>query len=297
MKILTIDIGGTKIKVGCYEAGKVTVLEETDTNAWEGAQRVVERVTGLGGRYLPVDAVAVATCGQVDPADGSIHYANDNMPGYTGVKLRAILEDAFHIPVVVENDVYAAAIGEGAFGGGRGISDYICLTVGTGIGGGVILNGRPYYGAGYNCGTMIGAMLLHPEEQDGTDPWAGTFEKYASATALVKRAMEFSPELSDGRKIFAQINVPAVKQIVDNWLDELAWGVASLEHVYNVPLIVLGGGVMEQEYAVRTLREKVSRRLVEGFKGLELKKAALGNLAGMYGAAAVALRAMGRKMD
>lgn len=293
MKILTVDIGGTKIKAGLYEAGKVTVLEEADTNAWEGAKRIVERVVQLGRQHLPVDAVAVATCGQVDPADGSIHYANDNMPGYTGVKLKAILEAAFHIPVVVENDVYAAAIGEGTFGGGKGAPDYICLTVGTGIGGGVVLNGRPYYGAGYNCGTMIGAMLLHPEKQDGTDPWAGTFEKYASATALVKRAMEFSPELSDGRKIFAQIDVPAVKQIVDGWLDELAWGLVSLEHVYNVPLIILGGGVMEQEYAARTLREKVSRRLVEGFKGLELKKAALGNLAGMYGAAAVALRALG----
>lgn len=290
MKILAIDIGGTKIKLGYFEGGKVTVLEEIDTNAREGAKRVVERVIEKGRRYLPVDMAAVATCGQVNPANGAIHYANDNMPGYTGMKVRNIMEEAFRVPVTVENDAYAAAIGEGAFGCGKGVSDYICLTFGTGIGGGVILNGRPYYGAGYNCGTMIGAMLLHPDRRNGSDPWAGTFERYASVTALVKQAMAFSPELSDGRKVFASMGVPAVKQIVDDWLDEVAWGLVSLEHIYNVPLMILGGGVMEQEYAALAIQKKVNQRLAAGFRGLEIKKAVLGNMAGMYGAAAAALR-------
>ena len=131
------------------------------------------------------DAVGVSTAGQV--RDGVICYANDNLPGYTGTDVRGVLGGRFGGPCAVINDAYAAAVGEGSDGAAKGFADYLCLTYGTGVGGGVVLGGRPYTGSGGSAATALGALVTHPEAICAGDPYASTYERCASATALVEK--------------------------------------------------------------------------------------------------------------
>lgn len=287
-RIAAVDIGGTKIKACVFEGGQPLQTAETDSQAKQGAEHLLERVAGLLEGLAPFDAVGVSTAGQVDPVTGVMRYANSNIPGYTGMDVRGYFQARFSRPVAVVNDVYAAALGEGAKGSARGERDYICLTYGTGIGGGVVLDGKLYYGAGACAGVMLGGIVTHPEDIQADDPFSGTYERYASNTALMAAAKKENPSLASGRDIFKQLDQPRMKALVDCWLDEVAAGACTLIHAYNVPCLVLGGGVMEQPYALEGARRRIQTRIIPGFAGVRVTGAALGNLAGLYGAASLA---------
>lgn len=286
--IAALDMGGTKIKGCLFEDGRLLQVSDVDAEAWRGGTHFLERGAELLSAFGPFDALGVSTAGQVDPRSGSIRYANENIPGYTGMDVRGFFEERFGKQTAVVNDVYAAALGEGAQGAARGRRDYLCLTYGTGVGGGVVLNGRLYYGAGASAGVMLGGMVIHPEAVVSGDPFSGTYERYASATALVRTAQTVDAGLVDGKAIFAQISKPAVRTVVDQWLDEVAVGLCTLVHAYNVPCVVLGGGVMEQPYAILGVRRRVEEHLIPGFRGVSILAAELGNMAGLYGAAGLA---------
>ena len=280
-----LDIGGTRIKAGLFEDDRLVMTKEADTLAKKGAPSVMNRCMKLLSSFEPFDAIGISTCGQVDEDTGSIHYANDNMPGYTGTPVRKLFEERFHVPCAVENDVYAAARGEAAYGAGRNHTDFICLTYGTGIGGGVFLNGSPYYGTGRNAGVMIGGLYSHSESAAG---WQGTYESCASTTALVRSAALINPDIHNGRDLFAQLEDERISQVLDHWMQECAAGIASLIHVYNIPAVILGGGIMDQELVFNGIRNKAFKILIPGFEGTEILKAQLGNLAGLYGVKAMA---------
>lgn len=283
-RIAAVDIGGTRLKACLFEDGIPVRREETDTEARLGGTHVMERAVQVLAALGPCDAIGVSTAGQVDPERGTIRYANENIPGYTGTDVRGILSARFGVKVAVVNDVYAAALGEGVRGAGRGERNYLCLTYGTGIGGGVILDGKPYYGSGASAGVMLGGVVSHPEALDGADPFAGSYERSASVTALVFKARAVDPALSSGRAVFSRLEEPAVRALVDRWLDEVAAGLLTLIHSYNVPLVLLGGGVMEQPYAIEGARRRVEERVIPGFRGVRVRRAELGNMAGLYGA-------------
>lgn len=283
-RVAAIDIGGTMLKACLFVDGRPGEKREAPTQAKQGGAHVMERAAALLAQLAPFDAIGVSTAGQVDSERGTIRYANENIPGYTGTDVRGILSARFGVDVAVCNDVYAAALGEGAHGGGRGERDYLCITYGTGIGGGVILGGKPYYGSGPSAGVMLGGVVTHPEALDGADPFAGTYERYASATALVALGRAQDPALDSGRAIFSRLEEPPVRAVVDRWLDEVAAGLLTLIHSYNVPCVLLGGGVMEQPYAIDGARVRVERGLIPGFRGVRLAGAKLGNMAGLYGA-------------
>lgn len=287
-RIGALDIGGTNIKACLFQDGVVLRQEETPTPAKEGPERVLARAAELLESMGPFEALGISTTGQVDPQSGVIRYANENMPGYTGTKVKAYFEERFRLPTAIINDVYAAALGEGAFGAARGETDYICLTYGTGIGGGVILNGRPYYGAGPSAGVMLGGLITHPEERTEQDAFSGTYERCGSTTALVARAKTVASELNSGRKIFGALpgNTALLAQ-VDGWIREVALGICALVHAYNVPCVVLGGGIMEQAYVFEGTKELAERFLIPGFRGVRIVQAGLGNMAGLYGAASL----------
>ena len=123
MAIMVLDIGGTAIKSGLYIDGELTDIRETPTEAQKGKAHVVNRAKEIITDYQQHSAferIGISTAGQVDPFRGEIIYANENIPGYTGTKLKEIMEQQFHIPACVENDVNAAAIGESVFGAGKG---------------------------------------------------------------------------------------------------------------------------------------------------------------------------------
>ena len=144
MRIAALDIGGTSIKSGIWDGSQASELKEWDTNASRGGEYLMERAKEILHTYGDFDAIGISTAGQVDSQNGKIHYANDNIPNYTGMEIRAVLEKEFGVPVAVENDVNAAALGELYFGAAQGSENFLCLTYGTGVGGAIVLNGGIY---------------------------------------------------------------------------------------------------------------------------------------------------------
>ncbi|EET62843.1 ROK family protein [Marvinbryantia formatexigens DSM 14469] len=287
MKICVLDIGGTAIKAGICENGALSDLREFATEAKLGGMHVAERAQEIIESYRrehEFSRIGISTAGQVDPVQGSIIWANENIPGYTGMRLKDRMEEAFGIPVDVENDVNAAALGEAVFGAGKGLRDFVCLTYGTGVGGALFLDGKLYGGSSYSAGEF-GAVVTHPEKRDLRQGFfSGCYEKYASATALVERAGALDASLTDGRAIFARKEEPAVAEVIDAWIEEIVYGLITIIHMLNPAGVILGGGVMEQPCVPEKIRERLYENIMPSFRGVQIKKAELGNRAGLLGA-------------
>lgn len=294
MRIAALDIGGTSIKSGIWDGNEVSELREQDTLAKEGGARLMERAVEILRGYEPFNAIGISTAGQVNTLDGSIYYANDNIPGYTGTQVRRILEEAFGVPVAVENDVNSAALGEARFGAARGHRDFLCLTYGTGVGGAIVIDGRVYTGSSWSGGGF-GGILVHPEAVRPEEEFSGCYEKYASATGLVRMAKQVDPSLGSGRAIFAAADQPQIRNVIDRWIDEVIYGLVTLIHVFNPSRIVLGGGIMAQPYILEQVKARLYDRISPGFRGVEIVKASLENQAGLLGAAYEAEKQLGSR--
>ena len=296
MRTAAIDIGGTMIKSGVWDGTRLEQIKEYPTDLSLGGASLMRQVKEILHSGLlcgdETGAIGISTAGQVDAGRGSILYANDNIPGYTGTNVKKILEEEFSIPVTVENDVNAAAMGEARFGAGAGFRDFLCLTYGTGVGGAVILGKELYRGSSYSAGEF-GGMIVHPEDRKEGEPFSGCYEKYASVTALVQRLSKVEPLVNSGKKAFAQLNDPRIKDIIDAWIDEIVYGLISLIHIFNPECLILGGGVMEQAYLVREVEKRVKSQIMESYAKTVIRKAGLGNRAGMTGAAWLAEKKAG----
>lgn len=283
MKILVFDIGGTAIKYGICQSGKLLETSECPTEAYKGGPHILQTICDLAERFVPFDAIGISTAGQVNPKEGSIIYANSNIPDYTGTQFQKILQERFHVPVAVENDVNSAALGEAIFGAGKGRSSFLCLTYGTGVGGAIIENGQVYHGSSFSSGEF-GAIITHAEEKlSGSDPFDGCYERYASATALVKMVSSVDPSLTNGREIFTNLERPEIKSVVNKWVDEIVLGLATLIHIFNPSCIILGGGIMVQPYILEQIHTRIPRMVMSSFSHVEISSAQLGNSAGLLG--------------
>ena len=278
-----MDIGGTAIKTGIWNGETLSEQKEWDTNAKQGGPYLIERVKQILHSYGTFDAIGISTAGQVNTINGSIHYANDNIPNYTGMPVKTILEEEFHVPVAIENDVNAAALGELHFGAGKGLQSFLCITYGTGVGGAIIIDGKVYPGATFSGGGF-GGILLHPEQMQADVEFSGCYEKCASATALVKKAIEVDASLDNGRKIFEAFGRPEIKAVINGWIDEIVYGLVTLIHIFNPSDILLGGGVLSQPYVINEVKKRVDAKISPGFRGTNIRQTSLGNQAGMMGA-------------
>lgn len=290
MKILVFDIGGTSIKHSVCEENKLAEVHETPTNAQLGGRHIMDIIIDLIQKESDYDAIGISTAGQVNSEDGSIIYANSNIPDYTGIQIRSELENLFHVPVTVENDVNSAAMGEAIYGAGKDYDDFLCLTYGTGVGGAIVSNKKIYHGSSFSAGEF-GGIITHGSARTGdSDYFAGCYERYASTTALVKMAEAYNPSLTSGRKIFENLEDPQVQAILDNWIDEIILGLTTLTHIFNPSCIILGGGIMVQPYILNKLDEKIYKSIMPSFAHVKIKSAALGNCAGLLGANYLAMQ-------
>lgn len=289
MKIVAVDIGGTSTKIGLTDGqGNIEGFREYATESALGGQHVITRLLGKIAEYDDFDAIAISTAGQVNAEEGFIVFANENIPGYTGMKIREIVTTRFHKPVMVENDVNAAALGEAFYGAAREFNDFLCLTFGTGIGGAIVINRQIYKGAS-GVAAEFGHILTHPltdKHKSGGPPY---YEKYASTIALVESARQADPECVDGKVLFAKISQgnEQLKQILQAWVAEVAAGLASLIHIFNPAAVIIGGGVMEQEYLASLVEQHTRTLIMESFAGVKIVKASLGNKAGLLGASSL----------
>lgn len=282
MRISTIDIGGTFIKSGIFKDGCISFTKSTPTESSKGTSCIMNTVCNLINSHGAIDAIGISTRGQVDFSHGVIIFDTpDVIPDYTKTPIKQILEKRFSVPVTVENDVNCVAIGEGAYGAATKYADYLCLTFGTSIGGAIVMQKQLYHGSSYSAGEF--GMMTFPDLMDNNSFF--TYENYASVTKLVSMAMEYDKNLTDGQKIIDAIQDPFVSKIIDLWCKKVSVGLCSLIHIFNPPCIILGGGIMEQPEIINRIRKATLSSIAPGFEHVELLPAALGNMAGMIGAA------------
>lgn len=292
MKILTFDIGGTDIKYGiCNENFEFVQTNKTPTDAKKGGQALIQKVISIIEEYKDVDRVAISTAGQVDSQNGIVVYSTDNIPYYTGMMVKKTIENKTGIPTYVENDVNAAALGEAQFGAAKGCNNFICLTYGTGIGGAIFLNGQLYKGCGSSAGEL-GHIITHAGGKQCTCGGEGCYECYASAKALTNAVMKVTGENLNGFEIFSKENFerPEIRFEIDKWVDEIITGLINIIYTFNPPLIVLGGGIMNEKYIIDLIDRKIYNRLMDNFRSVNIVKSQLGNKAGMLGAAYMAAK-------
>jgi glucokinase len=305
-----IDVGGTKIAGGVVDESG-TLIEEhrvespaRDVDAIESA--ITDLVAALR-RDHDIEAVGVGAAGYVDSTRAVVMFA-PNL-AWRDLDLRADLESRIGLPVVVENDANAAAWGEFAFGAGADVDDLLLLTVGTGVGGGIVLGGRLHRGA-FGVAAEVGHMRVVPGGRPCGCGNHGCLEQYASGTALVRGVREEvaagsllargvldraggDPERITGPLVTeaARDGDPfAVEQLatLGRWLGE---GIASLAAVLDPAVAVIGGGVSGAgDLLIGPARAAfVSELTGRGHRpALEIRRATLGNRAGMIGAADLA---------
>ncbi|MDE5910565.1 MAG: ROK family protein [Lachnospiraceae bacterium] len=284
MKNLVFDIGGTSIKYGVCLNNRLTDMQELSTHAEKGGTHILETIISLIRTHADYDAIGISTAGQVHAEEGYIIYANQNIPGYTGIQYKKTLEELFHVPVAVENDVNAAALGEAVYGAGQDHEQFLMLTYGTGVGGAVIHDRKVFHGSSYSA-SEFGAIITHSDARlSGNDFFDGCYEKYASTTGLVQMTKGYRKELDTGRKIFQNLQDDNVLKLLDKWVDEIMLGLATLTHIYNPSCIILGGGIMAQPLILKKIEEKKSRFIMPSFAHVHITAAALGNSAGVLGA-------------
>lgn len=293
MKILVFDIGGTAIKYGICKDGKLISTNEMPTESHKGGQHILEIIKKICSEIIseekvnslddPFDGIGISTAGQVNSETGIITFANSNIPSYTGINYRKEIEELYGLPVMVENDVNSAAIGEAIYGAGKNHDSFLCLTYGTGIGGAIVINNQVYHGSNFSAGEF-GSIVTHADVRlTGSDYFDGCYERYASTTALAAKASAYNHILTNGREIFKHMDDPNVVEILHSWIDEICIGLISLIHIFNPSCIVLGGGIMTQPYIINALKEKLYPRIMPTFAKVDITSAALGNNAGMLG--------------
>ncbi|MGN0532118.1 MAG: ROK family protein [Eubacterium sp.] len=287
MRIIAFDIGGTFIKYGIInENFEITESHTIPTDAQKGGQALIERVIEIVESYDNVDRVAISTAGQVDSENGIVVHSTDNIPYYTGMMVKSLIENKTGITTFVENDVNAAALGEAYFGAAKGEDNFICLTYGTGIGGAIYLDGKLLKGSRSSAGE-VGHMITHAGGKQCTCGGEGCYECYASAKALIMSIKRITGEDLNGFQIFEKENFekPEIRSEVDKWIDEIIAGLINIIYTFNPPLIVLGGGILNEDYIIDLIDRKIYNKLMEPFKNVNIVRSRLGNQAALLGVA------------
>jgi glucokinase len=310
--VLAIDIGGTKLAAGIVDAGGTVLARgEAPTQAAQGPAGVLERVIRLarevlgkpGVRADAIRRIGIGCAGPVDRRAGLI-LNPPNLPGWTRVPLVEHIQKALGLPAVLENDANAGALGEFRYGAGKGASSLVYLTVSTGIGGGIILDGKLWHGLKDGAGE-VGHMTIVPDGPLCGCGNRGCLEALASGPSIARRAREAlgagrASRLSQAGEFTAADVVRLAQEgdavAAEVWRDTvqyLALGVGAVVTIVAPERVVIGGGVTQAgDFLFEPLRREVRQRVkLVAVESVPILPAALGPDVGILGAAAVALEA------
>ncbi len=281
---LVFDIGGTDTKFAVIDEdfyfqkkGKFS----TDAKSIKGEgviKRLIEKSKEIVMNFS-ITAIGISTAGVVNKEKGTIIDASDNIPGYIGTDIRGMISEELNLPVYVDNDVNCALLGEKASGALKNYKNSIMITIGTGIGGAIMINNQIYRGNNYAAGE-VGYMNI----------FDNFFEKVASASVLVEKVSKKEPTILNGKMVFESLHIKNVKEEVEIMYDNLARGIGTLVSILDPEVIVIGGGIVNNfnfdllEIKARII--KYSNKSV--YNRTNLVKALNGNMAGCIGAAYLA---------
>ena len=294
---LAIDIGGTSVKLGVVDETGAVLAKAEESVSFDGYETPILTtvlkaaktfVDGQGLSPASFVGVGVSATGQIDSRAGTVVGTCGNVPHYIGSPIKAELEALFGLPVTVANDANCMCLGEVWVGGAKGYTDVIGVTLGTGVGGGILTGGRLLEGA-RGLGGELGHFRLHALDGVACTCGAiGCYERYAATTALVRDAQKMGLDAPDGRAIFeaAAAGDARTLAVLNRWISEIAQGLAGLVHIFNPQLILIGGGVSAQQaLLIDPLAAQVRKSIMPAFaEGLEVRAAALQNDAGLVGA-------------
>lgn len=305
-----IDLGGTFIKGGIVDdLGRLIISDKVPTESALGATRVAENIANLVKKLLsdsglePTDVVGIGmgVPGMIDSERGEVIYSNNL--AWEHFPIAKEVEARCNIKVKIANDANVAALGETLFGCGKEYKSTILLTLGTGVGGGIVMDGKLVEG-NRSAGAELGHSVISAGGEACTCGRRGCLEAYASATALIrdtKRAMEQNPKSkmweigsvdnATGKTAFDYYaDDESAKAVVDRYIYMLGTGIVNLANELRPEAVILGGGVCAQgENLTRPLTKVIDDELFAGKRGPEVKLliATLGNTAGILGAAAL----------
>ncbi len=298
------DFGATTIKTGVVRDGvilaKGNVIEtRQDGNTQALVSAMIQEIKALKERYPEVQAVGFGVPGIIDPIEGMVIHLT-NVKGWIQIPLRSIVQSATGLVTNLENDAKAMAYAEWKHGAGAQVPNVVCVTLGTAVGGALILNGKLYRGTNYVAGE-IGQMSIDYQGVDFVYGNKGAVEAYVGHYKIAERAREIyaaggkriSDAESDPRNLSkaADDGDPLADEV---WKDiglKIGVGLTNVIWLVNPGRIVLGGGVSQAgERLFRYIREAIRTRCEKTFwENLEIVPAALGNDAGIIGAATLAL--------
>ncbi len=305
--VIGIDLGGTYIKGAALDlAGKILSEGKIETEVAQGQERVLENVARLvadlrkSSRLQSLAGVGLGVPGALDFKEGRI-IESPNFPGWDNFPIRSQMEKAVGVPVIIENDASAAAMGERWIGAAQNIDNFLLITLGTGVGGGLVLGGRLWSGETGKAGE-VGHMKITPDGPPCGCGSIGCLEVYASSTALVRMAREewrrgqgsvvppaewiTSLDLADA----AEHQDPIAVAVFEKMAYYLGIGIANVANLLDIHHFILSGGVSNAFHLFEEpLRQEVARRAFgmppqEALKRIVIRRALLGESAGMIGA-------------
>ena len=310
--VLGVDIGGTTVKLGLFDVeGNVLDKWEIPTRTENGGEKILPDIADSireKMKQIDKDFVAGVGVGAPGPVDGKgiVHRAVNL--GWGTFSIKDTLEDLLNMPVMAGNDANVAALGEMWMGGGQGYRDLVVVTLGTGVGGGIIIDGKMLTGA-TGAGGEIGHIHVNDEEEEicgcGNK---GCLEQYSSATGITRLANQLlassdKDSVLRGGEVSAKTVFDAVKErdplaveVAEKFGKYLGDGLASIACVVNPEAIVIGGGVSKAgEILIDFIRPHYEKNVFHGSRQVKFSLATLGNDAGIYGAAKLVLDAVENK--
>ncbi len=309
-----IDLGGTNIKAGVVDEDfKIIAKATCKTNLPRPAEDICKDMAEVAKQAVKeagltldqIESVGIGTPGTANSADGIIEYSNNL--GFKDFHVVELMKTFIDKPCFVENDANAAAYGEFVAGAAKGANNAVCITLGTGVGGGIIIDGKIYSGFNF-AGAEIGHTVVDPNGPQCTCGRKGCFEVFSSATGLIrmtKEAMEADPtsimnKMSEEMgKVSARTAFNAMregdkagKEVVDKYIKYLALGITNTINIFQPDILCIGGGVCnEGDPLLLPLKELVAKEVYtrNSKKNSEIVIAKLGNDAGIIGAAFLGL--------